>query len=324
MRRFRIGRKPRVRAGAAPATLRSGGLLSDPATSAEPLAFVRNGLSARRARELELVLHSQAMPCRIVGAEGRFALQVREAELAAAARVLALYDEENRPRRKPEARPLEVAPLALEGAVVALLAMAGFYLRTGPRDAGTVWFQQGSADAARIAAGEGWRTLTALSLHADAAHLIANLVFGSFFLTLAGRIFGPGVALAAVVLAGALGNATNALLRSGEHVSVGASTAVFAAVGLLCGAGLVVRRRRGEGLRRGLLPVAGGLGILAMLGSGGGRVDVFAHLFGFVMGIPLGTLLLLALRRPPGPLLQLASAAAASASLVLAWRLALG
>ena len=60
-------------------------------------------------------------------------------------------------------------------------------------------------------AGELWRAVTALCLHADLAHLTANALFGSFFLAAAGRSLGAGLALALVTLAGAGGNAVNAV-----------------------------------------------------------------------------------------------------------------
>jgi hypothetical protein len=133
----------------------------------------------------------------------------------------------------------------------------------------------------------------------------------------------PGLALALVLLAGAGGNAVNAFLRSSDYVSLGASTAVFAAVGLLSGLGVVRRMQRGDRWRLALLPFAGGLGILAMVGSGGGRVDVFAHLFGLLVGTALGLGVALVVAGPPRPWVQVVSGVGAVLVVLGSWRLAL-
>ena len=166
------------------------------------------------------------------------------------------------------------------------------------------WFERGSADAERILLGELWRTVTALTLHADIAHVLANALFGALFLSAVCGALGPGVGCALVLLSGAGGNLANALFQSSHHVSVGASTAVFGAVGLLSGLA-VARRRRQRSLRRhAWVPIGAGLAILAMLGTTGTRVDLWAHLFGLLVGGALGIPVGFALPRPPGPLVQ--------------------
>ena len=79
-----------------------------------------------------------------------------------------------------------------------------------------------------------WRLTTALTLHADLGHIVANSVFGGLFGLLGRPHLGTGVAWFCIVLGGTLGNALNALARPDEFASIGASTATFAAVGL-CG-----------------------------------------------------------------------------------------
>jgi len=292
---------------------------------AEELSLLRGRITREQARELELVLYSQGMASWVVRAGGAFGLGVQPFDLAPAQEILRLYEEENRvdePERRAPGRPAPPAAGALESAVCVSLAMAGFFALAGPRDPDVAVFSVGSADAARILAGELWRTVTALCLHADLAHLVSNVVFGSLFLTLVGRILGPGVALLLVITAGAFGNLVNAVLRSSDHVSIGASTAVFGAVGLLCGLGVMRWRHRTGGLRRAAVPVAAGVGLLAMLGSAEGRVDVFAHLFGFLAGIPLGLIAAAAFSKPPGVAVQLGAAACAAIAIGASWWLA--
>ena len=67
--------------------------------------------------------------------------------------------------------------------------------------------------AGLIRAGQWWRTVTALFLHVSGTHLLNNLAFGTVFLLLLSQVLGPGMTALAVVAAGAVGNALNALVR---------------------------------------------------------------------------------------------------------------
>ena len=185
------------------------------------------------------------------------------------------------------------------------------------------WFEHGSADADRILLGELWRTVTALTLHANLAHALSNAIGITLFLGALSSILGPGLGSALVLLAGAGGNLANALIHGSAHVSVGASTSVFGAVGMLGGLGLARRGRKKVPRRRAWVPVAAALALLAMLGAGGERVDVLAHLFGFLFGGVLGFLSAFVTPRPPGLRIQWACGTAAFALLIYCWFLAL-
>jgi membrane associated rhomboid family serine protease len=177
--------------------------------------------------------------------------------------------------------------------------------------------------AGALRAGEPWRFVTALTLHLDVGHLLANLGFGSVFGLLAGQLLGPGLAWAAVVLAATLANAGNSLVQPAGYSAVGASTAVFATLGLL--AAYSWRRRSGRGERWAYrwAPLIAGVALLAFTGVGGERTDVMAHLTGFVMGALAGFLLAwrgLRVGNAGQWLLGLGTLAAVGA----AWALALG
>ena len=124
----------------------------------------------------------------------------------------------------------------------------------------------------------------------------------------------------AVVAAGAAGNALNALVRPAFHTSIGASTAIFAAVGLL--AALRQKRRPGRmsaGLRD-WVPLAGGVMLLALLGFSEGQTDILAHVFGFASGVGVGSLLAWLDRPwPEDRPTQLRCAWAAGGIVALAW-----
>src|SRR5690606_22321097 len=90
------------------------------------------------------------------------------------------------------------------------------------------------------------------------------------------------------------------LLLPASHRALGASTAVFAALGLV-GAYVWAASRRGflprpSGWARRSAPVVAALVLLAYIGTGDENTDVVAHLTGFMAGFASG--LLLGLRLP--------------------------
>ncbi|MEN8181860.1 MAG: rhomboid family intramembrane serine protease [Myxococcota bacterium] len=244
---------------------------------------VRLRASRRRrwADEWALVLLAEGLHPTLRQEGRELALWIPAEEAEAAAGALQEYEREERdPGPERLHADLEV------GAAVAL-GLLGFFLALGGAQPADGWLERGSADAARILGGELWRTLTALTLHADLRHVGANALLGGFLLAMVCAVLGRGLGLCLVLLAGAAGNAVNALLYASQHVSVGASTAVFGALGLLVGLGVRGRHRRRMRGRRAWAPLGAGLALLAFLGTGEGRVDVWAHFWGFVAGAVL-------------------------------------
>lgn len=140
---------------------------------------------------------------------------------------------------------------------------------------------------------EGWRPFTALFLHSDFPHLLGNLLGGAIFGTLVVRSIGPIIGLTAILASGTLGNALNAYFHfPEEHRSLGASTAVFGALGILAAHGSIelLRHRRALPWRRIIAPLLGGFILLGWMGGGspGSLTDVGAHIAGFLSGIALG------------------------------------
>ena len=92
-------------------------------------------------------------------------------------------------------------------------------------------------------------------------------------------------------LASIAGNLTVAALNyPGPYRSLGASTAIFAGLGLLTGRAIRVLRRPGRPhpWRAMFAPLAAGITLLALFGAGGLQTDVGAHLMGFAAGLVLG------------------------------------
>ncbi len=141
--------------------------------------------------------------------------------------------------------------------------------------------------------GEWARTVTALFVHADLGHLVANAGFALFFCRLLATHTGPGLALFLTIFAGALGNALTLPFRQGYVLSYGFSTALFACIGSL--SGFVARFSRSGAL----WPLACGAALLALLGTEGEDTDYTAHVCGLLCGMGCGALAALAARRWP-------------------------
>ncbi len=152
------------------------------------------------------------------------------------------------------------------------------------------WVSAGVLDAGFLARGEWWRVFTALTLHADMLHLLSNLAFGALFGYPAARLFGPGIAWLLILLGGGLAYGIDAVLHPPEHHLLGASTAVFTALGLIAAYGWRRHMRNWSRWMRNASPLIGGLALLAFTGTGGENTDILAHLAGFVVGTAIGAL----------------------------------
>jgi len=233
-----------------------------------------------------LVILAMGRPCWLVpGAEG-FRLLVEPDLAEAAAEQLARFDRES--AAWPPA-PLPVpAPRRGEWTAPflwAILLLAAF--RAQLRSPGR-WEEAGDLDPSAIFRhGQWWRPATALFLHVDLGHLLSNLFFGFFTFAAVLTTLGRWRGLALLVLASVAGNlAVAAINLSAPYHSLGASTAIFAGLGLLNGEAIWSTIRHGS--LRIFVPLSAGGILLALYGAGGLNVDVLAHVCGFGAGLVLG------------------------------------
>ena len=115
----------------------------------------------------------------------------------------------------------------------------------------------------------------------------------------------------------------NTLVLESAHRSIGASTAVFAALGIVAG---YVWRARLMSQERWVYrngPIVGGLALLMYTGTGDENTDIGAHLFGFLCGFGGGMLLTLAKQRILEARWQWAGGFAAVVLVFAAWSIAL-
>ncbi|HVS17216.1 MAG TPA: rhomboid family intramembrane serine protease [Planctomycetota bacterium] len=284
----------------------------------------------RQLADWQLVLAAAGIPCAVQrqGALATLFVPAEAAERASAE--LADFARENRGWPRPEELP-EVLSEGSLGVVVWVLALLVADRMAVLGAFGHDWYAAGRSLARAVQGGELWRAATALTLHADLFHLLGNVAFGALFVGLASQVLGTGLALAATFCAGFLGNLINAWVQDPAHGSIGASTAVFGALGVLIGHRARHRRANQRGGLR-WIPIAAGVSLGLWLGVGesgptpeqGSRIDILAHVFGFLAGIGLGVLRAGLTGWQPGRAQQLALGLGTAGLLVGAWALALG
>ena len=219
-------------------------------------------------------------------------------------------DDDERPAPRP--LPLPGWGRSWAGATCGWLLLV-FYGVTGAADPASRWFARGAADA-EVVWREPWRAVTALTLHADMAHVLSNAAAILIFMTAASWRLGPGASVAVVLGASAVANLLSAGLYGSGVTSVGASTAAFAALGLLGALAITDPARR-----RGVwVVIAASLALLGFLGTSPGS-DVLAHATGWGCGLALGLPFAMRWRTPPGRIAQGALAIASLALVAAAW-----
>jgi rhomboid protease GluP len=280
-------------------------------------------MTRSQVRSWALVLDSRSIPCCIEADGESWQLLVPEHQMESARRELRLFEEANQgwPPAPPATRQLIENTLPTISVLILLatfhnLTLIGLSL---PERGILDLSELGAAHAAGIRGGHLWQCVTALTLHAGPVHLLGNLTIGGAFIIFLCREFGSGLAWSLLLASGTLGNLINAWVQSPEHRSVGASTAVFGAVGILAAIKLV--RYRHHLQRRWFIPVAAGVALLTILGTEGKNTDLGAHLFGFGTGVIFGMAAELMVGRygRPGGVVNFLLAVLSMALVVGAW-----
>lgn len=285
---------------------------------------------ARRIQEQALVLLAMGIGHELAELEGEAVLFVAPADELRARTELELYDRENRAWPAPEELPEVLTESAL-GVTLWCLALFLVYFAERNHVGGFDWWGQGKLVADEVARGAWWRGLTALTLHDDLVHLASNMVFGALFVGIVCQVMGTGLALLSVAACGLVANLLNALIQGPGFSAIGASTSVFAALGLLAGYRVCFRPRAQSPARRRrrLVPLLACVFLLGAYGSGGSepgaRIDVLGHVLGFATGLLAGAGYGRAgSKLAPGPRGQALLGLATLAAIALGWWLALG
>lgn len=270
-----------------------------------------------------LVLTSLKIPHKMLSDDPLYMLAVPANVSEKASYEIWQYEKENQQVRPQRSRRVLDFQNAVPGIVSYVLVVCLIAWLASESVFNRDWLSVGRIDGDLIRQGEWWRTITALTLHSGFRHLVANISFGILFGIFAGRLFGSGLTWLCVVIASGLANTLNTLLLASSHRSIGASTAVFATLGLVAGfvwrAKLMVQDRWSYRLG----PIVGGIALLAYTGTGDANTDIGAHLAGFVCGFGFGMLLTLLSKIPTNRQFQLICGATALAILATVWIIAL-
>ncbi|MEO8308664.1 MAG: rhomboid family intramembrane serine protease [Pseudomonadota bacterium] len=225
-----------------------------------------------------------------------YVVRVAYAQAAFATHHLWHYEQELRRRPRMVLPQARAHPYAWVGSAlyVLLLSLVATIVVRGWWRPDT--FIIGTLDAGAVQAGQWWRAITALTLHLDIVHLLMNLGAGAAIGFLAGRQIGVGHAWLLTLLGAGLANLVEAIFSMPGHQSVGASTAVFAALGLLAAHSWRTRGAVANSRLRRWAPLVAGAALLGFLGTGASEstadagTDIIAHAFGFLVGAGLGVL----------------------------------
>ncbi len=289
----------------------------------ENWTVVYDGGNRQACSDRALVLTSLQIPHEILSDDKRHMLVV-PAELAEKAKYeIWQYDKENQPVPRPKPKLMPKYQNAVPGVVMYVFIVGLVTWLAAESVFNKDWVSAGRVDGELIRQGEWWRTLTALTLHSGFRHLAGNIGFGALFGILAGRLFGSGLTWLCIVIASGLANTLNTLLLASSHKAIGASTAVFAALGLIAGFVWRAKLMAQDRWAYRLGPIVGGIALLAYTGTGGPNTDIGAHLAGFVCGFGFGMLLTLLPQIPSSRRFQLLCGTSAIAILTFSWTVAL-
>jgi len=277
-----------------------------------------NDLDREQAHTFSLVLNAVGIGHRLSGPLDCRRIEVPESMAEEALEAIHRYQAENPSTTDPSAAIYEPTyTVNISGIAVALVLLAA-HLAVASSAAPEDYITAFGANARRIVHGDLYRCITALFLHADIAHLAGNMVGTALFGGAVCAVVGTGVGWLMILACGFSGNLINAWIYETGHLSIGASTAVFGAVGILCALQAVNAVATGKGWKGFLMVLGAGVALLAFLGAST-RSDLGAHLFGFLCGLAAGLLFRWSIGRAPGKNVQRLCGIAAAIVPVAAW-----
>ncbi len=274
-------------------------------------------LSEADANTCLLVLASAGISCQTTGQSDNWTVSVLPEDSERAMEEIERYFQEN--REVPEGEDVwSRTPYKIHtgiGAALSLLASHVFMIHHG----GIPFFAETyGASASFILKGDIYRIVTALMIHSNSVHLAGNMASLALFFTVVCAVQGFGVGSFCMLASGALGNYFTALLYRSAHLSIGASTAVFGAVGILIAHQTFSIFRIAKQRFRAWLPLGGGLCLLGLF-SEGEHTDILAHLFGMGSGVVVGCIFECLLKKPPGLPFQYLCFSLTLAVILLSW-----
>lgn len=155
-------------------------------------------------------------------------------------------------------------------------------------EAGGSWLAElGAMNSTAFGSGEWWRIFTAVTLHADLAHLAANASTGLVVFGFTMARYGPGTSLLAAFVAGAIGNIAGWFIHTPPYSSLGASGMVMGGLGMLTIQSVFLLRRKPAFVKQFTTGLIGGFLLFVLVGLNPAS-DVVAHVGGFIAGLGFG------------------------------------
>jgi len=278
---------------------------------------VLHHLSQHQAESYGLVLSSEQIAHGLTKGNRGWMLWVPEKDVDAARQAIQAYKEEQHPAEGDPATP-SIAYGKTRSGLLAALILGGVHLIVNAAPRPEAILDLYGASAAHILEGQAYRLVTALMLHAGPLHLVGNMAGLALFGTAVASLAGWGLGWLLIAASGIAGNGLNAWVHAADHWSVGASTAVFGAVGILSAHQFALKINRPNRRMRALLPLGGGLALLAFLGAGT-HTDLLAHLFGFMAGLVIGIFYAVLLPKRPAAAYQAACLFVLLSIIALSW-----
>ncbi|WP_107943336.1 rhomboid family intramembrane serine protease [Metasolibacillus sp. FSL H7-0170] len=149
---------------------------------------------------------------------------------------------------------------------------------------GTELFYAGVSHNGLIAAGEWWRMITSMFLHAGFLHILFNMFSLFLFGPELEKIAGKMRFLTIYFLAGIFGGIVTFVTQDADYASVGASGAIFGIIGAFGGLLFYMRHVMPQ-LRQIILPIIVISVIMTFLQP---NINIASHLGGLVTGFALG------------------------------------
>ncbi len=241
-----------------------------------PLVPVAYAPSEELAEGITLELASAGIVSRAMRRGGMWTVCVRARDVAHAKEILAQREATDEiPRAVQERWPRTGLVLAL------LLVFAHLVALWVGHDAVV---HAAGCSGHLLRQGQLFRVLTALFVHANVEHLMGNAVAIAVLASGMVADMGVGSGLAVLLLSAGLGNLASGLLRGDYVLTIGASTAVFAAVGVLAMRQCFRHLRAPSRRLKAWIPLGAAASLLSMLGAGP-HTDLSAHLWGLLAGV---------------------------------------
>ncbi len=214
-------------------------------------------------------------------------ISVDEENYQRSIRIMSTYFFENKVRDRLEnfRKPKRIEIISsLTG--ILILYIFFYFVSLNTNKEKVIWLYNSSATD--ILNGEFYRIVTSLFLHSDFLHLLSNSVFLFFFSIHIFAYTGSRIGWFLILFSGATGNFLNAVMYKYYHHSIGSSTAVFGALGILVSIHAYSQMNTSGLKQKTWIPIASGFALLCLTGTGGENVDIMAHLWGFITGVFTG------------------------------------